>query len=356
MKKESQLHTMKNILSAAVLASLLFLGGAHLAAQSAKAASEKPPDLVWPVPPDKPRIRFLEQFDSNFDVEPRKKRTWVDKLVGNPDPNVTELFEKAAGAAIDSRNRILIAAMQKGTVYILDPPKHTVLRVRGDRGVQFKLPLGLAVEKSGNFYVSDPALKIVMKFDPEGRLLAALGQDPKLENPTYLAVDEPRNRLFVVDSHRHQVLVYSLDSLKLMATVGQRGEKNGQFNFPVGIGVSRDGSFAVSDTGSCSVQVFSPDFKFVRRIGSQGTRPGQFTRPKGVAYDSQGHLYVVDAAFNNFQIFDDKGRVLMFVGNFGNKPGEFDLPSGISIDPKDRIIVSDQLNSRVQIFQFLGGD
>jgi len=338
------------------LGMLLALSEGRVFAQKSAAPSASAADLVWPLPPDKPRIRFLAMYNNNFDIEPRKKRSWADKLVGNPDPNVLEILEKPAGVAIDSRGRIIVASMQRATVFILDAEKRSVLRLRGDRGIELKNPLGLAVDKNNSIYVSDPVLKMVLKFSPDGNLQATIGQDPPLQNPVYLGLDESRRRLFLVDSHRHQVLVYDLDSLKLITTVGKRGEKNGEFNYPVGIGVSRDGFFAVSDTGSCSVQIFSPDFKFVRRFGTEGTRPGEFVRPKGVAYDNEGHIYVVDAAFNNFQIFDSKGKVLMFLGSFGNKPGAFNLPNGISVDAKDRIIVSDQLNSRVQIFQYLAGD
>jgi len=315
-----------------------------------------PTTLVWPLPPDKPRVRFLEMFSNNYDIEPRKKRSWVDVMVGNPDPNKVEFFSRASSVAGDSRGRILITSAQNGTLYVLDKQHHEVLRIKGDRGIALKTPLGLAVDSHDDIYVSDPALRAVLKFDRDGHLLASLGQTPALKNPTLLALDEPRHRLFLVDSHLHQVLVYSLDTLQNIATVGKRGKKNGEFNYPVGVGVNRDGYFAVSDTGSCSVQIFSPDFKFVRRVGAQGDRPGYFTRPKGVAFDSEGDIWVVDAAFNNFQIFDPKGTVLMFVGSYGTAPGAFKLPLGISIDSHDRVYIGDTENSRVQVFQFLGGD
>lgn len=326
------------------------------ASEEQEAVASASRELVWPLPPDQPRIRFLEMFSHNFDIEPRKKRSWVDRLIGKPDPNVTEFFEKPAGVATDSRGRILIASMQRSTVFILDKKNRTLTRLRGDRGIQFTNPLGLVVDRQDNIYVSDPILAMVLKFNPEGQLQATLGRDAGMKNPTFLALDEARRRLFVVDSHLHQVLVYHLDTLKLLTRVGRRGDGDGEFNFPVGIGVNQEGFFAVTDTGSCSVQLFSPDFKFVRRFGRQGTAPGLFVRPKGVAFDSEGHIYVVDAAFNNFQIFTAEGQVLMFVGSFGYQPGNFNLPVGIYIDEKDRIFISDQLNHRVQIFQFLGGN
>jgi hypothetical protein len=58
-----------------------------------------PATLVWPLPPDKPRVRYLEMFSNIYDIEPRKKRTWVDRMVGNPDPNRPEFFLRASGVA-----------------------------------------------------------------------------------------------------------------------------------------------------------------------------------------------------------------------------------------------------------------
>jgi len=330
-------------------------GGSKEKAPPVSSAPE-PASLVWPLPPDKPRVRFLEMFSNNYDIEPRKKRTLVDRMVGNADPNKVEFFLRASGAASDSQGRVLITSTQTSTLYVLDKQNHQVIRIRGDRGIQLHTPVGLAVDSHDNIYVSDPAQHTVFKFDRGGHLQGMIAQDPALKNPALLALDEVRRRLFVVDSHLHQVLVYNLDTLQNIAAVGKWGDKNGEFKYPVGVGVNRDGYFAVTDTGSCSVQIFSPDFKFVGRFGGRGDRAGYFTRPKGVAFDSEGNIWVVDAAFSNVQIFDPQGRILMFVGSYGNTPGAFNLPMGIYIDKHDRVYVGDALNSRVQVFQFLGGD
>ena len=314
-----------------------------------------PAQLMWPLPPEKPRVKFLQELSNNFDVETKKKKSWVDKVVGNSDPNVSEYFEKPAGVVSDSRGRVIIASTQRSTVFIVDQAQKKITRLQGDRGIILQTPLGLAVDAQDNLFVSDPYQHMVLKFDPNGHLLATIAVGEGVKNPTFMAIDEARRRLFIVDSHLHQVLVFDLDTLKLKNTVGKRGEKNGEFNFPIGIAVGADGGFAVTDTGSCSVQIFNADFKFVRRFGKQGDRPGEFIRPKGVAIDSEGNYWVVDGAFNNFQIFNPKGELLMWVGQFGNVPGAFNLPLGIFIDKSQKVYVSDQLNHRVQIFQFLGG-
>jgi sugar lactone lactonase YvrE len=340
---------------------LLALALAPAVLQPAAAKDKQPPantpvNLVWPLPPDKPRVKFLESYSNNFDIEPRKKISWVDKMVGNGDPNKVEPFQRPAGVGTDSKGRVLIVSTQKALVYIISPEKHTIIRFRGDQGISFQTPIGLVVDSQDNFYVADASLHMIMKFDSDGHIRATLGNDTGMKNPTFLALDETRRRLFVVDSHLHQVLVYNLDTLQLEGKVGKRGEKNGEFNYPVGVAAGPDGSIAVTDTGSCSVQIFSPDFKFVRRFGKQGYWPGAFVRPKGIAYDHEGHLWVVDAAFNNFQVFDAQGHVLMFVGSKGSQPGQFEVPLAISIDKNNRVYVSDSLNARVQVFQFLGSN
>lgn len=347
----------------AFILGLVAVGLLLAAAQPASAGSKKddkaqaaPTNLVWPLPPDKPRVKYLTSYSSNYDIEPRKKRSWVDKMVGNGDPNVVEMFDKAAGVASDSKGRIYIVSSQRAMLYILDAEKHQITRVNGDRGLQFRTPLGVVVDGKDNFYVADAQMHMVFKFGPDGHLQGTVGAESGLKNPTYMALDESRRRLLVVDSRLHQVLIFNLDTLQLESKLGKRGDKKGEFNFPIAAAVAPDGSIAVSDTGSCSVQVFSPDGKFVRRIGRQGMRPGEFVRPKGLAYDREGHLWVVDAAFNNFQIFTPDGKVLMFVGAYGQNPGQFNLPTDIYIDRNNRVYVSDSLNARVQIFQFLGGN
>ena len=36
-----------------------------------------PSTLVWPMPPDKPRVRFIEAWENNLQIEPIRKRSWA---------------------------------------------------------------------------------------------------------------------------------------------------------------------------------------------------------------------------------------------------------------------------------------
>jgi DNA-binding beta-propeller fold protein YncE len=205
-------------------------------------------------------------------------------------------------------------------------------------------------------FISDTQLHFVMKFNPQMQMIGTFGSDDHMQAPSYMALDEERKRLFIADTRAQKIFVYDPDTMKLITTVGSFGSKKDQFQYPVGVAVNRkDGTFAVTDTGSCSVKVFDANFKFVRKFGQQAMNPGNFVRPKGIAFDSEGNIWVADAAFNNFQIFAPTGQIRMFVGSTGIAPGQFQVPNGLYIDKNDRVYVSDQLNGRVQVFQFLGG-
>jgi DNA-binding beta-propeller fold protein YncE len=320
-------------------------------------AKVDPSTLVWPMAPDKPRVRFIEMWENNLQIEPVRKRTWADRLAGVSDKNMVEDFGKPAGVATDSKGRIFIASLNRSIVYVIDREHRQLLRIAGDNGIGFRSPVGIVVDDKDNVYVSDSQLHMVAKFNPQMKMVATFGSDAGMVSPAYMAFDEQRRRIYVTDTRAQTIFVFDVDSLKLLTKVGRFGNKKDQFQYPVGIAVNRnDGSFAVTDTGSCSVKVFNADYKFVRTFGTQAMSPGNFVRPKGIAFDSQGNIWVADAAFNNFQIFAPTGQVRMFVGSPGIGPGQFQLPNALYIDKNDRVYVGDQLNGRIQVFQFLGGN
>jgi DNA-binding beta-propeller fold protein YncE len=316
-----------------------------------------PATLAWPMPPDKPRVRFVEMWENNLQIEPVRKRTWADKLAGVSDKQVMEDFGKPAGIATDSKGKIYVVSVSRAILYVIDKEHRQLLRINGDNGISFRTPVGVVIDSQDNVYVSDTQLHLVMKFNPQLKIVGTFGSDDHLQAPAYMALDEARKRLYIADTRAQAVFVYDLAQLKLIKKVGKFGQKKDEFQYPVGVGVNpKNGSFAVTDTGSCSVKIFDADFKFLRKFGQQAMSPGNFVRPKGVAYDSEGNIWVADAAFNNFQVFDPTGHVRMFIGATGLGPGQFQMPNGLFIDKNNRVYVSDQLNNRVQVFQFLGGN
>ncbi|HLG18027.1 MAG TPA: SMP-30/gluconolactonase/LRE family protein [Blastocatellia bacterium] len=315
------------------------------------------PDLVWPLPPEKPRIKYAGWVSDNTDVEPPQKKGWLSKLINEEETRRVFGMTRPAGIAVDSSGRIYVADTLKAVVFVFDMDKKRLSLLGGDARGRLAGPFGIAIDDKDNVYVSDTGLKRVNVYDKSGKLTAAIKKvgSETIVNPAGLAIDPGRGRLYIVDSQGHRVFWADLNQLDKGGSFGTRGEDDNEFNFPSYVAVDPQGNLYVTDTLNFCVKVFDKDFKFTRRIGEHGTGFGMFDRPKGIALDSEGNIYVVDATFSNFQIFNPEGQLLLFVGGFGEEPGSFRLPSGIFIDKKDRIYVSDQINRRLQIFQLLRG-
>jgi DNA-binding beta-propeller fold protein YncE len=337
------------------LIALVLLPGLAFGGGKKKLVAQKSPTLVWPLPPEKPRIKFVAAIYGAADVEPVKKAGFLDRLAGIEQREFKPTFIKPYGIATDSHNRIYVTDSGQGLVFIFDRDNKKVSYLGRGPQVRLRVPIGIAVDAQDRVWVADAVGEHVYAFDAEGTVLMALGRQGEMENPTSVAVDDARHRIYVVDSRQHQVLVYDTESGQLLFKFGERGSGDGQFNYPTNIARDREGRLYVTDTMNFRVEVFSPEGKFLETWGTQGNRFGEFLKPKGVALDSFQNIYIVDSDFDNLQIFDQQKRLLLYLGGMGRAPGTFWLPAGIHIDRNNRIYVADQNNRRIQIFQLLDG-
>jgi DNA-binding beta-propeller fold protein YncE len=323
---------------AAVL--LLFTGCSQVA--------EKPVDLVWPNPPETPRIRYIRSLShaSEFGTS---GTGWIEYFFGD---EMAGAMAKPYAATTDAAGRVYVTDTGLGVVWIFDEKNKKVSLLGTSGQGTLKQPIGVAVDNRGIVFVSDVLLQRVYGLDREGKLIVAIGKKGELKAPSGLAIDSASNRLYVADTRGHNIRVYNTTDGSFLFEFGTRGKEEGEINFPTNLFI-RNGKLYVTDTGNFRIQIFDLEGKFVKKLGLVGDALGALARPKGVATDSEGHIYVVDAAFDNFQIFDEQGRLYLYVGSAGSRPGFFWLPAGIHIDEHDRIYVVDSYNRRVQVFQYL---
>lgn len=310
---------------------------------------EEPVDLVWPSPPEQPRIRYLKSYhgQSDFTV----KDDFKAALLGIDQGGIS--LEKPYGVAVNADGSLIYVSDTKlKRVVVFDLKAGKVSLLRTDAVGALRSPIEVRVDKRGRVYVTDGYGGKLFVYSPQGKTLLSLGKKEGVKRPTGLALDEVRNRLYVADTVNHRIMLYDLDGT-FIRQIGQRGSDPGSFNYPVNLTVDGEGQLYVVDTGNFRVQVFSPEGEYVMEVGQIGDGFGSFSRPKGVGVDSEGHMYVLDAAFSNFQIFGQNGQLLMFVGQLGREPGKFWLPLGLFVDNQDRIYVADSVNRRIQVFQYL---
>jgi DNA-binding beta-propeller fold protein YncE len=304
-------------------------------------------DLVWPLPPAKPRIRYIERITGPSEVQ--REKNFADVFFGE---GKAPFFRKPHGVAVDRSGRIY--ATDTGRVWVLDLKNNSFGFIGNEPGKgRLSNPIGIAVSTDGRVFVTDTALDKVFIYE-DGRLVGALGERGEFEGAVGIALDEKKELLYIADTKKHIVTVYSLQDYRKLRTMGKRGVGDGEFNYPTNMEVDPEGRLYIVDTGNFRVQIFDDEGNFIKSLGEVGDTPGSFARPKGIALDSEGHIYVVDAAFQNFQIFDFEGNILLAVGSGGTNEGEFLLPADIAIDNEDMIYVVNQMPPNIQIFEYLG--
>ncbi len=307
-------------------------------------------NLIWPLPPEEPRVRFVAEYRGESDF---KRDDLKASLFGDEGGGVKLLKPHSVTSSEDGET-IYVTDPQLQAIVVFDLKNKRAGLLQTDAHGGLRSPIEIHIDKRGRLFVTDSARNEVLVYSPEGKTLMALGKNEDIGRPTGLALDEARNRVYVADTVKHRIVVYDLDG-KFVTEFGRRGSEPGQYNYPVHLAVDKEGHLLVSDTGNFRIQIIDGLGRFVRTFGQVGDGYGNFSRPKGIALDSDGNIYVADAAFNNFQIFDPEGRLLLFVGSGGDLPGMFLLPTGMHIDAQDRVYVADSINARVQVFQYLKG-
>lgn len=320
------------------------------------ACGHAPPkaDVVWPDPPDRPRVKYVMSIRTPKDIGLSGWESFTRALLGGPEKMV---LSKPSGLAIsDDGNRLYVADARQVAVVVVDFAKHSMENLAPDEPMTE--PFGLALDGEENVYVSQPRDRRVLVFSKDGKRKKAIGWGD-LERPNGLAVDRKRGLLYVVDSShtasdRHRVLVYDLEG-KLVRTIGGRGEIEGLFNFPVFVALDEAGNAYVADTLNFRIQVFDPQGQLVRTYGEQGDVPGTFERMKGLAFDGFGNLYAVEGRAAVVQIFNRDFDLLMWFGGASPKMEYLELPISIAIDQRrNRIYVGDAgVYGRINVYDLV---
>lgn len=163
-------------------------------------------------------------------------------------------------------------------------------------------PVRIATDSSGNYYVTDPRSRGVLKFNRYGRLVATI------------------------------------------PTAG----------VPLGVAVAANGNIVV--TQGAYVSILNPDGVEIAKLGSG---VGQFAKANGVTIDGVGNIWVTDGGLNVVQVFNSTGgsvtqfggKGVVVVSNPSLSYGKFNDPTAIVYEKAhNQIAVADTLNGRIQFF------
>lgn len=313
--------------------------------------TEPPQPLVWPRPPDAPRIQFDRSFSN-----PRQlgiKKRWLKKLgraiTGEKENNAYIL--SPYGVFVDGKGDVVVTDTAEPAIHLFERSRNRYSKFYASRDFPMQTPIAAVLVEGDKIWISDSAAGRIWILDRKGRPLPGPAAE-HVSRPTGMAVDEAAQLVVVVDTLDHSLKCFDYSG-RLVKTIGRRGTGPCEFNFPTAIFIDSKQRMVVGDTMNFRVQVLDPDGACIGMFGEAGDGAGYFSKIKGVAMDSFGHIYVSDGEFDVVQVFDIKGTYLLTIGEQGRENGQFRFPAGVFVDKDDRVYIVDKLNSRVQIFRYM---
>jgi sugar lactone lactonase YvrE len=242
------------------------------------------------------------------------------------------------------------------------------------KAASFDGAAGIALDKSGNVYLSDYTSNLIRKITPSGVVTTYAGTgvpglangpatSAQFHNPWGLATDTADN-LYVADASNNCIRkITPAGIVSTIAGTGVKGFMNGsaataEFSFPCNVWVdSADGKIYVSDCDNNCIRVISPAgiVSTFAGTGIEGSADGTvaaatFGRPHSIVKDSKGNFFITEISNHRIRKVSTSGMVTTFAGSTeGYLEGvgtsaKFSAPHGIIIDAGDTLYVAEALN------------
>jgi streptogramin lyase len=215
-------------------------------------------------------------------------------------PNAIKLPEnmylgEASGVAVNSKGHIFVLTRSSGggngpayasaAAQLLEfDPDGNFIREIGKNLYAWSFAHAVRVDPEDNIWVTDKGSDMVIKFDPQGRVVMTLGRKQEASDEDTGPVKHPKPPAPAEDGRFRQVTDVTWDS------AGDIFISDGYINSRVAK-VSKNGDW-------------------IKQWGERGDGPGQFNTPHSIASDNQNHIYVADRFNRRIQVFDTEGKFL----------------------------------------------
>ncbi|MGC2399317.1 MAG: peptidyl-alpha-hydroxyglycine alpha-amidating lyase family protein [Acidobacteriaceae bacterium] len=202
-------------------------------------------------------------------------------------------FGEMAGVAVNSKGHIFVLSRGNttGPAYAAAAsqllefgPDGKFMREIGHNLYAWSYGHAVKVDAEDNIWVADKGSDMVIKFDPQGRVLMVFGRKQEASDEDTAPLKHPKPPLPAVDGMFRQVTDMAWDEQ------GDTYISDGYINSRV----------AKADK----------DGNWLKSWGEPGSGPGQFSVPHSIAVDAKGNVYVADRGNRRIQVFDGEGNFL----------------------------------------------
>jgi sugar lactone lactonase YvrE len=240
--------------------------------------------------------------------------------------------------------------------------------------VHFQVPWGVAVNSTGNVYVTDSEGGTITRISPAGQVTTlagragvrgptnGVGADATFIIPRGISLDKAGN-VFVTDAYTIRKITPAGEVTTLAGLHGSPGTVDGRgsearFSWPSALVVDGGGIIYVADR--YAIRKVTPDGRVTTVAGSPGHAGNvdgvganaRFSdNEKGLALDGSGNIYVADTLNHMIRKVTPAGAVTKFAG--AGRPGSADgsgseaslgSPCGIAADTKGVLYIADASN------------
>lgn len=287
-------------------------------------------------------------------------------------PNV--YLGEGIGIATNSKGHIFVYTRSQRTRLFEFDANGNYVREIGEGLYGFVFAHAVRVDPQDNIWAVDEGSNMVIKFNPQGRVVMTMGRRPEpvdgstpsppapdpanpgkytFNRPTDVGWD-PAGNIFVADGYNNSRVVKYDRNGRFLAQAGTKGSEPGQLNLPHSLAMDALGNVYVADRSNARIEVFDNDLKFKAIYDHVGTPwelcispgPHQYLYSSNTFPDSND--YTLAAVTGEVYKMELDGTVIGKFGRAGKQLGEFSGLHEIDCRNPDVLYISEIQVWRVQ--------